>query len=235
MRIDEFFEKQPAPGFQEILNAPRHTKPPKIFGKRQAEQGEVSTQGAYLAECCEDFREAILTAVSDLETFLDITGARGDAYPIRIAFEEGFSEESYRISVSTDGCTVYSSDSEGARRALYYLEEEMIKREGAFLPLGDTHREAAIKRRITRGFFSPTNRPPKYGDELLDEVDYYSDGYLSRLAAAGTNGLWIYTSFAQLIKSPYVPSSVEGCERRMQKLSEVVKKCRKDGENHAES
>ena len=229
MRIDEFFEKQPTPRFGELLNAPRHAKPPKNFGKRQAEEGEVSALGAYIADCCADFRDAILTATDDFAAFLSSVGAGGDTYPIRIVFEEGFSEESYRISVSADGCTVYSSDSEGARRAVYYLEEEMTKREGAFLPLGDIRREAVIKRRITRGFFSPTNRPPKYGDELLDDVDYYSDGYLSRLAAAGTNGLWIYTSYAQLVNSPYVTRKDENCERRMEKLARVVEKCKKYG------
>ena len=229
MRIDEFFEKQPTPRFQELLNAPRHTKPPKIFGKRQAEQGETSAHGAYFAECCEDFREALLTAMEDMDAFLGSVGEGGDSYPIRIMRADGFSEESYGISVGEDGCTVYSSDPEGARRAIYYLEEEMIKREGAFLPLGDIRRDAAITRRITRGFFSPTNRAPKWGDELLDDVDYYSDGYLSRLAAAGTNGLWIYTSFAQLVNSPYVTQKDENCERRMEKLARVVAKCKRYG------
>jgi hypothetical protein len=103
MRIDEFFEKQPTPRFQELLNAPRHTKPPKIFGKRQAEQGEVSVQGAYLAECCEDFREAILTATDDFSAFLGSVGAGGDSYPIRIERADGFSRRATAsLSVRTD-------------------------------------------------------------------------------------------------------------------------------------
>jgi len=229
MRVDEFFDRQPTPRFGELLNAPRHSEPPRNFGRKAAEKGEVSSFGAYFADCCEKFRDAILTATDDLTAFLSSAGICGDAYPIRIAFEEGFPEESYRISVSADGCTVYSSDSEGARRAVYYLEEEMIKREGAFLPLGDIHREAAITRRITRGFFSPTNRAPKWGDELLDDVDYYSDAYLSRLAAGGTNGLWIYTSYAQLVNSPYMTRRDENCDKRMEKLAGVVEKCKRYG------
>ncbi len=97
------------------------------------------------------------------------------------------------------------------------------------MPLGEIKRETLIKRRITRGFFSPTNRAPKWGDELLDEVDYYPDGYLSRLAHNGTNGLWIYTSFAQLLSSPYLPSKDENTERRMSKLARVTEKCKKYG------
>ena len=97
------------------------------------------------------------------------------------------------------------------------------------MPLGDTVRKSRITRRITRGYFSPTNRAPKWGDELLDDIDYYPENYLDRLAHNGTNGLWIYTSFAQLIKSPYLPSKDEHCEKRMEKLRSVVKKCQRYG------
>ena len=105
----------------------------------------------------------------------------------------------------------------------------MIKREGAILGKGIVRRTARIKNRITRGFFSPTNRAPKWGDELLDEIDYYPEEYLNRLAHNGTNGLWIYTSFGQLVKSPYMPELGKDSEKRMEKLSRVVAKCKKYG------
>ena len=228
-RIDRFFYNQPEPKFIEWLKSPLHESAPEGFGAAEAGEGEMSAHGAYIAECHAPFSEAIATATLDFEKFLRVTGTLGCRYPIKILFAEGFSEESFKISVSADGCTLYASDPEGARRAVYYLEEEMIKREGAILPLGDILRTSRIGRRITRGFFSPTNRPPKWGDELLDDVDYYPENYLSRLAHNGTNGLWIYTSFAQLIKSPYLPSKVEGCERRMEKLRSVVERCKKYG------
>ena len=228
-RIDYFFDKQPEPKFIEWLNSPLHERAPENFGSGEAREGEISALGAYIAECHEPWRELILTATEDFERFLGVSGVFGSRYPIKILFAEGYSEESFKISVEDECCTVYASDSEGARRAVYYLEEEMIKREGAILPLGDILRTSHIRRRITRGFFSPTNRPPKYGDELFDDVDYYPENYLSRLAHNGTNGLWIYTSFAQLIKSPLVPSKTKGCERRMEKLRSVVERCKKYG------
>ena len=206
-----------------------HLCAPKNFGRRIAETGEISARGAYIAECYHEWRDLLLTAIDDYEKFLKAANIYGNRFPIRILFSEGYDEGSYKISVDECQCIICSSTSEGARRAIYYLEEEMVKREGAFLPLGDIVRTSHIKRRITRGYFSPTNRAPKWGDELLDEIDYYPENYLSRLAHNGTNGLWIYTSFAQLISSPYIPSKDEHSEKRMEKLRRVVDKCEKYG------
>lgn len=229
MRIDEFYYKQPEPKFVDWLNSPLHEEAPEIFGREVPCIGEVAVKGAYFEECAEEWRDVLFSATSDFEKFLRVSNSYGNDYPIKIVRAEGFSEESYKISVSEKECIIYSSDSEGARRAIYYLEEEMIKREGAFLPLGEIKRDAIVKRRITRGYFSPTNRPPKWGDELLDEIDYYPENYLNRLAHNGTNGLWIYTSFAQLISSPYIPSKDENCARRMKKLAGIVEKCKSYG------
>ena len=225
MRIDEFFDKQPNINFADLLSRPVHSGAPKNFGRSVVEAGEVSALGAYIAECYHEWSEIIKTAVDDFEVFLKVADVYGNNFPIRILFSEGYGEEDYKISTDKSGCVIYSTTSEGARRAIYYLEEEMIKREGAFLPLGNTIRSSRIRRRITRGYFSPTNRAPKWGDELLDEIDYYPENYLSRLAHNGTNGLWIYTSFAQLIDSPYLPGNDGHCEKRMEKLRGIVDKC----------
>ena len=229
MRIDAFFDKQPDIKFVDLLSCPMHPYAPKNFGRTVADAGEISARDAYIAECYPEWRDIISTAIDDYEIFLKTANIYGDKFPIRVLFSEGYDDENYKISVSESECAIYSTTPEGARRAIYYLEEEMVKREGAFLPLGDIVRTSRIKRRITRGYFSPTNRAPKWGDELLDDIDYYPENYLSRLAHNGTNGLWIYTSFAQLISSPYIPSKDENCEKRMQKLSRVVDKCEKYG------
>ena len=229
MRTDKFYNLQPEKKYISLLDSPMHESAPQAFARRIPEMGEVSAVGAYIKECEEHWHDTLYTATSDFEAFLRSSMSHGDRYPIRIVCTEGFGREDFKISTNEKECVIYSSDSEGARRGIYYLEEEMIKREGAFLPLGDTVRCAVIKRRITRGFFSPTNRPPKFGDELLDDIDYYPENYLSKLAHNGTNGLWIYTSFAQLVSSPYIPSMDENCNRRMKKLADVVAKCKKYG------
>ena len=229
MRIDEFYYKQPEPKFIEWLNSPMHESAPDNFGRTELADGEISVNGTRITECASEWRDVLSTALCDFERFLNSAEIYGDNYSIKITRIEGFGEEDYKISVTDSECVIYASDSEGARRAVYYLEEEMIKREGAILPLGEIKRTAHIKRRITRGYFSPTNRAPKWGDELLDDKEYYPDNYLNRLAHNGTNGLWIYTSFAQLISSPYVPSKDMNTEKRMEKLRGVVEKCKRYG------
>lgn len=229
MRIDEFFERQPEPKFIDYLNSPLHESGPENFAKAVADPGEIAVKGAYIASCADEWQDSIRTATDDFQKFLSSSNSLGSSYPISIMSVTGFDEEDYKISVSDTECVIYASDTEGARRAVYYLEEEMIKREGAFLAIGEIVRTSHIKRRITRGFFSPTNRAPKWGDELLDEIDYYPDNYLNRLAHNGTNGLWIYTSFAQLTSSPYIPGKDENCEKRMAKLRGIVEKCKKYG------
>ena len=123
MRIDEFFEKQPEPKFIEWLNSPLHETAPEIFGDREPERGEVRANGAYIASVYEPYREIIETATLDFEKFLKVSCVFGDRYPITIEFSEGFSEESYSITVNEDKTVIRASDSEGARRAVYYLEE----------------------------------------------------------------------------------------------------------------
>ena len=229
MRTDYFFDKQPEAKFIDLLRRPVHECAPKKFGRVEAEAGEVYAGGAYIIRCHREWHDILETALYDLELFFDVAHIYGERYPIRIDYAEGYGEEDYKISVTEKNCTVYATTPEGARRGIYYLVEEMVKREGALLPLGDTVRKSRITRRITRGYFSPTNRAPKWGDELLDDIDYYPENYLDRLAHNGTNGLWIYTSFKQLIDSPYLGDSDGHCRERMEKLRSVVKKCQRYG------
>ena len=210
MRIDPFFDRQPAPGFVEDLSSPVHAHAPLGFGNRKsAREGEVFAGGLYLKNEFADGKDLLEAAYADFSAFLAVTGAGGDRYPI--ALEKGCvsGKESFRLAVREDGATVTAEETEGVRRALVYIEEEMTKREGAFLPFGEIVRKPYIKTRMTRGFFSPTNRAPKFGDELLDDTEYYPDEYLNRLALNGTNGLWIYTSFRALIDTPVFPQNKE--------------------------
>ena len=231
MRIDPFFDRQPEPGFIKDLCSPVHARAPLGFGTRKsAREGEISANGIYIKEKFPEGEEVLLSAYEDFDAFLAVTAIGGDRFPIVI--EKGLVKgvaESFRISVSESGVKITAEETEGVRRALVYLEEEMTKREGAFLPLGTVERRPYIRTRMTRGFFSPTNRAPKFGDELLDDVDYYPDAYLNRLAHNGTNGLWIYTSFRALIDMPQFEQNKEEVARRIEKLSRVVERCKRYG------
>lgn len=229
MRIDDFFEKQPSAKFIENLCCPIHMSKYKNFNRTLPRDGEVCVNGIYINTHFPHGDEILATAYDDFNKFLDLQEIHGDSYPINIHQCSNLGEEAFVIFVGESSVEITAEECEGVRRAIFYLEEEMIKREGPILPLGKIKRTPTIKRRITRGFFSPTNRAPKWGDELYDNIDYYSDEYLNRLAHNGTNGLWIYTSFSQLVRSPYMPEKGDGCEQRMKKLASVVEKCKRYG------
>lgn len=228
-RIDPYFYKQPSLSFIEELRKPLHTEKPKWFGRRELREGEVSVRGAFLVNEFSDEEKLLETAVEDFRKFLSVFEVEGERYPIKLVHRQTESFEAYHIRVEQDGCILGAGDTEGIRRGLIYLEDEMQRREGAILQLGEISRKAVIRTRITRGFFSPTNRPPKNQDELLDEVDYYPEEYLNRLVHDGINGLWIYTHFKELLPSECFEEYGKDWEKRIEKLRRVVDKCRRYG------
>ena len=123
---------------------------------------------------------------------------------------------------------LYASEREGVRRGVIRLED-LLKIGGGSLTLSATHEKPVLKRRISRCFFSPTNRPPKNLVELDDDVDYYPDGYLNKLMHDGVNAIWIYSDFDSLIKTPMIPEFGKGSERRIKKLNATIEKCRRYG------
>ena len=229
VRIDPFFYKQPPLGFVEELRAPVHTVKPTWFCRTKPEAGEICAMGAFLQNEFPDAQGLLDTATNDFERFLETHQVAGKNYPIILTKAESECFEAYRICVDVQTCRVEANDTEGIRRALIYLEDEMQRREGAMLPRGIISRKPSVRTRITRGFFSPTNRPPHNVDELMDDVDYYPDEYLNRLAHDGTNGIWIYTRFKDLLPSEIFPEYGENWERRITKLQKVVEKCKRYG------
>lgn len=227
--IDPYFYKQPPFLFIEELKKPVHTEKPSWFQSRQPAADEVSAAGAYLADGFPDPEGVLETAREDFTRFLRIYQMDGTRFPIRLKKVPTECFEAYRILVDASGCTVEAADTEGIRRGLIYLEDELHRRSGPVLPTGTVSRKPYIRERITRGFFSPTNRPPKNIDELMDDVDYYPDEYLNRLAHDGTNGLWIYTHFSKLLPSAYFKEFGTDSDRRLNKLRQVVKKCKRYG------
>ena len=229
VRIDPFFYKQPPLKFVEELRSPLHTEKPAWFGSVTPGAGEICAEGAFLQNSFPDAQGLLDTATEDFTCFLKVHDLAGKRYPIVLQKAETECFEAYRICIAPDGCRIEAGDTEGIRRALVYLEDEFLRRGGAVLPMGIIARKPAVRTRITRGFFSPTNRPPRNVDELMDDVDYYPDAYLNRLAHDGTNGIWIYTRFKDLLPSTVFPEYGENWERRIAKLRRVVAKCKRYG------
>ncbi len=229
-RRDPFFDRQPPLDFVNGLRAPLWDKKPRGFGEREAEEAEYDCRGIYLNSHFPDLEGLLETAAEDFKRFAEICEIGGARYELRLEYEAGGAHESYRIVPSESLCRIIAADTEGARRGIFFIEDEFLSREGAFLGKEEIERAPTMRTRITRGFFSPTNRPPKNGDELSDDVDYYPDEYLNRIAHDGTNGIWIYTSFRALTSSSYIPEyDGAGSAARIKKLTAVVDKCARYG------
>lgn len=224
--IDEFFQNQPEKTFQVDL---RTFKPSLIHFQTPVANGKTFSPKEIYLDQGEFYGKYLLgVSFSDFENFLSENDLMGFKYPIRLKKMDGFEKEEFECFITSVFCEVRASETEGIRRALIWLQDTLCVG-GGTLPIGQIHCRAQIKRRITRCFFSPTNRPPKNGDELSDDIDYYPDAYLNRLMHDGINGIWIYSSFADLVKTSYIPEFGEGANTRLEKLKKVVEKCERYG------
>ena len=227
IKTDPFLTLQPQKLFVAELKNPVHAEKPSYFHTRTVEKGEVDVYGMYLVE--EYVDELLETIYADFNNFLKVYKIGGNRYPVITRKGETEKFESYQIITDGEKTILIANDTEGIRRGLVYLEDEMRRREGAFLKAGKTERSPWMVSRITRCFFSPTNRPPNNGEELGDDVDYYPDEYLNRLMHDGSNGVWIYTRFADLLPSNIITEYGKDYKRRIDKLNRTVEKCRRYG------
>ena len=85
-----------------------------------------------------------------------------------------------------------------------------------------------LRHRISRCYFSPIKRPPFNRDELMDDVDYYPDAYLDRLAREGVNGLWLSVELRDLVETSF-NARAQDAPRRLAKLRRTVEKCARHG------
>lgn len=229
IKEDEFFKKQPPLLFLKDLKAPYHTSPVCDFKKEGKREGEIYVDGIYIKDEFCDKDGLFDSAKEDFNLFASVYDIGGNAFPLILRKGKTERFEAYKVTVTKEAVIITANDTEGIRRGIYFVEDMIISREAPFMALGETKRVPHIRKRITRGFFSPTNRAPKFGDELSDDIDYYDENYLNRLAHDGTNGLWIYTRFSDLVKTKYIPQYGVGSEKRIEKLKRVIDKCARYG------
>ena len=230
---DLFYHKQPELAFLEDLLRPVHHETPAVWNARAARADEVVLRAVNIRAEFPDPDGLLETAYADFSLFLKFAGIAEEEGGLPLTIRHGATEcrEAYRILVTADEVAVAAADTEGIRRALVFIEDEMHRREGAFLPLGEIRRHPVVKTRISRCFFSPPSHASNEGtvNELASDIDYYPDEYLNRLAHDGINGLWLGASFHDLIKSDIIPEYAPDGERRLKKLNAVVEKCRRFG------
>ncbi len=215
--------------FVDALSAPLVWIP--HWNRDERKHGEASLRSGVRVEAVfPDPRGVLDTAYQDLQAFFESVGVPTDG-PYRIITERVPMQpfEAFKLIVAESHCRIQAGDTEGIRRGIFFLQDELMRAEGPFLVLGEKERSPFIRTRISRCFFGPIKRPPKNKDELLDEVDYYPDGYLNRLAHDGVNGLWLTIEFKDLCKTSLTPVVDPNREQRLAKLRKTVAKCGRHG------
>ena len=163
------------------------------------------------------------TVRTDLERFMASAG-KPATKTLTLRRGEVDGHESHRIEIAANGdVTLVSGDDDGIRRAACYFEDRV-----AAGNLVATTRKPWLKNRISRCFFGPIKRPPFNRDELMDDVDYYPDEYLNRLAHEGINGLWLTVELRNIVKTSFNERAPDAA-RRIAKLRRTVDKCRRYG------
>ena len=215
--------------FIDDLKTPLHRRIVWQRTESRADEANLS-EGVALDWRFPDPDGRLATARADFARFLRAGELATDG-PYRISVEQVETEqfETYRLDVEERGCRLQAGDTEGIRRGLVFLEDEILGTGGPFLACGVREREPLIRTRISRCFFGPIKRPPRNRDELADEVDYYPDEYLNRLAHEGTNGLWLTISFRDLCPSDLFSEHGADRERRLEKLRRTVEQCARYG------
>jgi len=214
--------------FIEELKAPFWT--PRHRRRSTPRPGELDLSGGVrLLFEVTDPEGLLETAEADLDDCLNAWQLLRDrGTPLHVETAE-LPEEAFRLEVTPDGCRIRGGGIEGVRRGVFFLESSLDRAGGPFLPLGTLEKRPFIRHRISRCFFGPIKRPPKMRDELLDDVDYYPENYLNRLAHEGVNGLWLTVEFRDLCRTRLTPEYGARAECRLAKLRRTVQRCRRYG------
>jgi hypothetical protein len=224
----------PAWTFVDELQQPLHMTKPAFWQRRAARPGELSLAGGIrLIVDFPDPAGCLATALADFDRFcrcLELGDPTSrDTVCLRIRSGQTDRFEAYRLAVAADGISLEAADTEGIRRGLVFLEELILASGSPALPLALHERRPFLRTRLSRCFFGPIKRPPMNRDELADDVNYYPDEYLNRLAHEGVNALWLTISFRDTIPSRILPGFGRRADVHLPKLRQTVDRCARYG------
>ena len=176
-----------------------------------------------------DPRNFLATALYDLERFCkegQIPFHCGNT--LLIEEDKSLAEEDFILEVTEKTITLKAGTTEGIRRGIYFLMDKISALKTPYLPVKTHKKHYWMKDRISRCVFGPIKRPPFNRDELMDDIDYYPDEYLSRLAREGINGLWLTVNFREVCKTSFLPED-PNADKRIAKLRKTVAQCLRYG------
>ncbi|MBR2374200.1 MAG: hypothetical protein IKA87_08235 [Lentisphaeria bacterium] len=212
---------QPEKGQQQFIDALKAEKREYFSEKEKCCGVSVCIEGAELIP---------ETALVSLRRVFKAKGISEAADGVKIIFrsEPSWEHEEFEVNTSENGAEIVASDSDGMRRAVYFLEDRIREMAAKLFTYGSWHRKAEVKIRISRCFFGPTVRPPFFIDELTNDIDYYPEEYLNKLAHEGINGLWLTMYFFDMPSTVFKDHGKDA-PKRFAKLQRTVDKCAKYG------
>ncbi len=225
---DPFKHKQPPLRFADALIASVHRCAPAYWNTRVADADEATVCGKTLLLEFPDEKGRLETAYADLRCFFDVYKMQDGNFIFKTELLPGMERESYKITVTDTLCRIEAGDTEGIRRAIYFIEDEMKRREGFFLPLGTIERRAVIKTRISRSALVPNYNTGKAG-ELGADIDGYPDAYLDRLAHDGVNAIWVQEHLRMLVPSDIIPEYGKNGSKRIERLNRLIDRAERYG------
>ena len=115
-----------------------------------------------------DFPETAFVSLRRVLVAKDIKEVNG-TYPVYFRFDKNMQQEEFSLIVNAKKTILASSDVDGLRRGIYFLEDRICESEGKSITEGMWQRKPFVKHRVSRCFFGPTNRPPFFIDELNND------------------------------------------------------------------
>ena len=182
------------------------------FRKELQQEEPYNAKEAYRLDDRYGLEGNLETVKSDLERFFASAGKPAEK-TLRLIRADVDGRESYRIDVAADGSVeIAAGDDDGMRRAAYYFQDRLSAGD-----LRSCRRRPWLSKRISRCYFSPIKRPPFNRDELADDIDYYPEAYLNRLAHEGVNGLWLTVELRDVVETSFAPrrEGHEAVDRRV--------------------
>lgn len=220
-RLEEIFKDLSAPLYTRLIrDRSRFAVPGKEADVSRGCSLEIGDPGvaARLEASTADFHRFLSVAMG--------VNSHSNNYTIRIrtGTPEGCpadAPEAFHLQIAPSGCEVTARGSDGIRRALIYLQDEMLVRGGPILPLGPVSRWAVVEDRITRSPVAPYRWMT--GWELEHDQEYYPDQYLNKLAHCGMNGIWVAGLLSRMVSSKTIPELGPDAHR-LEKLKRLTER-----------
>ena len=123
VKIDPFFDKQPEKTFLQDLITPVHSHRSDFFYRQKPNNDEILCEGMYLADRFDG--DNLETVYQDFDLFLQVHQINGNRFPVRFEKCAAACPEAWQMHADPSGVCIRAQDSEGVRRALIWMDEEL--------------------------------------------------------------------------------------------------------------